>query len=232
MSKKPVILLSCAIFEPIFKDNGYENSFDEVIYQEIGLHNVPKRLKDAVQEQIDRISEPSLIVLGYGLCGNGLDGIKSGIHTLLIAKADDCIMMLMGSREKFFEEHKKEPGTYFLSKGWLEADLNPYEEYQEVKEKYGEEKALMVMDMQYQNYKRLVFVAHDNQDFIDSQPKLLPVVNFFSRWDLKYQEYFGSLDFIRRLLDKAADSPTERSADFIVIPPGKDLTQRDFLPYE
>jgi hypothetical protein len=232
MSKKTVVLLSCAIFEPIFRENGYEAGFDKVIYQEIGLHNVPKKLKDSVQEQINRISEPSLIVLGYGLCGNGLDGIQSGNHTLLIAKADDCIMMLMGSRDKFFEEHRKEPGTYFLSKGWLEADLNPYQEYIEVVEKYGEEKALMVMDMQYQNYKRLVFVAHEEKDFADCTPKLKPVINFFSRWNLDYQEYLGTLDFIRRLLDKAADSPMESSADFIVIPPGEVLTQRDFLPYE
>jgi hypothetical protein len=141
-------------------------------------------------------------------------------------------MLLMGSRDSFFEEHKKEPGTYFLSEGWLEADLNPYQEYIEIVEKYGEQTALMVMDMQYRNYKRLVLVAHDKQDFIDCQPKLQPVVDFFSRWNLEYQEYLGSLDFIQRLLEKAATSPTEAGADFIVIPPGKELSQRDFLPYE
>jgi hypothetical protein len=232
MDKNKVVLLSCAIFKPIFKDNGYEAGFDEVSYLEIGLHNTPKKLRSAVQERIDQISEPSLIVLGYGLCGNGLDGIHSGIHTLLISKADDCIMMLMGSRERFFEEHRKDPGTYFLSKGWLEADLNPVEEYKEILEKYGEKTALMVMDVQYRNYNRLVFIAHNEEDFRDCKPKIKPVVNFFSRWDLEYQEYLGSLDFIQRLLEKAKNSPSQNAHDFIVIPPGHKLTQKDFLDYE
>jgi hypothetical protein len=232
MNKKPVVLLSCAIFEPIFKENDYEAGFDEVSYLEIGLHNTPKKLKSTVQERIDQISEPSLIVLGYGLCGNGLDGIQSGIHTLLISWADDCIMMLMGSRERYFEEHKKDPGTYFISKGWLEADLNPVEEYKEVLDKYGEKTALMVMDMQYRNYNRLIFIAHNKRDFSDCQTKLQPVVSFFSRWNLEYQEYLGSLDFIQRLLDKAVNSPTETGNDFIVVPPGRELTQKDFIRYE
>ena len=232
MDKKPIILLSCAIFEPIFKENGYEAGFDEVIYLEIGLHNAPKKLKSNIQERLDQISEPSLIVLGYGLCGNGLAGIRSGIHTLLVSKADDCIMLLMGSRERYFEEHRKNPGTYFLSRGWLEADLNPLEEYVEVVDKYGEKTALMVMDMQYRNYTRLVFIAHNQKDFSDCQNQLQPVVNFFSRWDLKYQEYLGSLDFIHRLLEKATNSPSETANDFIVVPPEGELTQRDFLAYE
>jgi hypothetical protein len=37
-----------------------------------------------LQDAIDAVEEPSLIVLGYGLCGNGLHGIQAGKHTLLV----------------------------------------------------------------------------------------------------------------------------------------------------
>lgn len=230
MSDKPTILLSCSVFESVFRDNGYENKFDEKIYLEIGLHNTPKRLTQAVQERINQITQPSLIVLGYGLCGNGLDGIQSGIHTLLISRADDCIMLLMGSREKFFEERSKNPGTYFISKGFLEAELNPLEEYKLFVDKYGEKTALKVMDVQFRHYSRLIFVAHAREDFDDYQEKIQPVVEFFSRWNMEYQEYLGSLDYLQRLLDQAADVNQLNDNDFIVVPPGGELKQNDFFP--
>lgn len=230
MVKQTKILISCGVFDPIFKENGFETGFDEVIYLDTGLHPVPKKLREALQDRIDQIKGPSFIVLGYGLCGNGLDGIKAGIHTLLVPKADDCIMLFMGSREKYLEEHRKDPGTYFLTRGWLDSGDNPFEEYKKIKEKYGEETALWIMDQQYRNYNRLIFVAHDEKDFVEYQDKIQPVADFCSRWDMRYQEYLGTLDFIHQLLDSPREANIEANDQLIVVPPGEVLTQKDFLP--
>ena len=84
-------------------------------FLDYGLHAAPKNLNKAVQESIDKIEQPSLILLGYGLCDNGLNNIRSGKHTLIIPKADDCIAIFMGSRDKYLEVFSEKPGTYYLT---------------------------------------------------------------------------------------------------------------------
>jgi hypothetical protein len=92
------------------------------------------------------VKEPSLIVLGYGLCGNGARGVKSRRHTLLIPRTDDCIAILLGSRRAYRREFNAVPGTYYLSKGWLESGSHPLSEYEEYAERYGREEAKWILD--------------------------------------------------------------------------------------
>ncbi len=42
-----------------------------------GLHNIPTDLFSRVQEEVDASQDADVIVLGYGLCGLGLNGVKS-----------------------------------------------------------------------------------------------------------------------------------------------------------
>ena len=95
--KVPTIVIACRVFESLLEKILPEGSFDHITYLDYGLHRVPEKLTHAVQEEIDAVETPSLIVLGYGLCGNGLKGIQSGQHTLLIPRTDDCIAILLGS---------------------------------------------------------------------------------------------------------------------------------------
>lgn len=231
MEKTPIILISCSTFESIFKENGFEDLFDQRIYLDSGLHMIPKHLKQAVQDSIDQISEPSLIVLGYGLCGNGLSGIKASGHTLLIPKADDCIALLMGSRERYLNMKRETPGSYFMTKGWLEADATPLSEYNTYLEHYGEDNAKRIMDMQYRNYTKLIFVAHREQDFGTYEPLVQPVAKYCSQW-MDFEEYLGSLEYLKRLIDSidgAAAGTLQSNGEFIVIPPGGELQVTDFL---
>jgi hypothetical protein len=232
MSRLPVVLISCSTFASIFQENGFEEQFTQTIYLDSGLHLVPQKLKDGVQQAIDRIDEPSLIVLGYGLCGNGLKGIKAGAHTLVIPRADDCIALLMGSRQRYLEMKKKHPGSYFLTKGWLESDATPLAEYKKTAERYGEEKAKRIMDLQYRNYSSLIFVAHREEDFTAYREAARPVAEYCSQWGMEYEEYLGSLEFIRTLIDSidpAAEGKIADRKDIIVVPPGGEIKFEDFL---
>jgi len=197
-------------------------------FLDYGLHAVPKKLRLAVQEQIDQIEEPSLIVLGYGLCGNGLDGIQAGDHFLLIPRTDDCIGILLGSYDAYLKEFNQEPGTYYLTKGWLESGSNPLQEYHKLMEKYGAEKAAWLMDMQYANYKRLAFVAHEQVDLDQYREKALEVAQYCTRWGMKYEELLGSTSYIQRLAEVALYLENA-DEDFIVIPPGGELKQKHFM---
>lgn len=226
--KLPVIFIACRVFESMLEAIVPEDLFEEVTFLDYGLHRVPSQLTQAVQTEIDQVAQPSLIVLGYGLCGNGLKGIQARQHTLLIPRTDDCIAILLGSYQKYLKEFSQEPGTYYLTKGWLEAGSDPLKEYHEVREKYGEEDAQWIMDTQYQNYRRLVLVAHQANDLNAYRPQAEDVAAYCERWDMTYEEILGSDRYVRRLVEIAA-SLDKADQDFLVIPPGGEIKQEMFV---
>jgi hypothetical protein len=224
----PTIMIACRVFETMLETILPDGLFDQISYLDYGLHRVPDKLTQALQNEIDQVETPSLIVLGYGLCGNGLKGIQSRKHTLLIPRTDDCIAILLGSYHSYIQEFEKEPGTYYLTKGWLESGSDPLKEYHEVKEKYGEKDAHWIMDTQYQHYQRLVFIAHQQSDLDSYRPRAKEVAAYCQRWDMDYEEVLGSDKYVRRLVEIAA-SLDKADQDFLVIPPGIEIRQEMFI---
>ena len=224
----PIVVIACKVFQGFLERYLPDHLTREVIWLDYGLHAVPKNLKSAIQEQIDRIRVPSLIVLGYGLCGNGLHGIQTGIHTILVPRTDDCIAILLGSRQAYQHEFNQCPATYYLSKGWLESGSNPLQEYLGYVEKYGEQQASWIMDQQYRHYKRLALVAHRPEDLEKYRPKAKEVAEYCAQWGMQYVEILGSEEYIRQLAE-AAQNLTLAGDDFLIAPPGSELTQSQFL---
>ena len=224
----PVVVLSCKVFEHLFVKRLPYGFAKNVRFLDYGLHQTPRKLKDALQEQVDSIQEPSLIVLGYGLCGNGLNGLKAGIHTLLAPRSDDCIGILLGSTERYRKEFFESPPTYYLSVGWLELGSNPLDEFQNYIQRYGEQKAAHLMDVQYRHYKRLAFVAHSQQDLERYRPQALEVADYCAQWGMVYEEILGSEDFIKGLVEAAQDL-IHLNHQFILVLPGERLQQYEYL---
>ncbi|MFN2149031.1 MAG: DUF1638 domain-containing protein [Anaerolineales bacterium] len=225
---KPLVVIACRVFQGLLERYIPAGRQAEVTFLDYGLHRVPKNLTASLQEQIDAIEEPSLILLGYGLCGNGLNGIQARQHTLIVPKADDCIAILLGSRQAYREQFNLEPGTYYLTKGWLESGSDPLKEYHEYAEKYGEEEADWLMDQMYRNYRRLVFVAHEQADLDAYRSRALEVARYCERWGMRYGEIIGSDGYIARLAE-AGLNPGSGRDDFLLIPPGGEIRQADFL---
>jgi hypothetical protein len=200
----------------------------EITFLDYGLHVYPKKLAVSVQDAVDSVTEPSLIMLGYGLCGNGLNGIKAGPHTLLIPRTDDCIAILLGSYQAYRREFDGKPGTYWLSKGWLESGSNPLAEYEKYVDQYGQETAEYVMDQQYQHYNRLALVTHTPEDMEAYRPQAHAVADYCRRWNMDYDEVLGSDAYVRKLVAAAADI-SQADDDFLVVPPGGELQQSQFV---
>jgi hypothetical protein len=220
MEQLPVVLIACKVFEEHFL------KIEDVRhhYLDYGLHRVPKQLNSTLQAQIDAIEDPSLIVLGYGLCGNGLHGIEAGIHTLVAPRVDDCIAIFYGSREVYLEQMAAQPGTYYLTKGWLEVGSDPLSEYQALVEKYGQKTADWLMEAQYRHYRRLMFVAHRQEDLEAYRPRALAVAAYCERFDMVFEEYLGSEAFLDQITALLENGQVDRLG-FIVVPPGERLTQ-------
>lgn len=219
----PVVFLGCKVFEGIFENLEAVSSH----FLDYGLHATPRLLNKAVQEYLDQIESPSLVVLGYGLCGNGLADIRSGKHTLVIPKADDCIAIFMGSRQRYMSQFKEHPGTYYLTKGWFEVGSDPLTEYEKLLPKYGAETADWLMEQQYQNYRRLLFVAHRREDLEAYRPRALEVAAYCERFGMQYEEYLGSEEFLDQIAD-VLHAKENWSENFVVIPPGSTLRQEMF----
>ncbi len=224
----PTVVIACRVFEDLFQRFAQDGAIQQFLYLDYGLHELPKKLHEAVQEALDGLAQPSLVVLGYGLCGNGLHGVRAGRHTLLIPRADDCIAVFLGSYQRYRQEFAAESATYYLTKGWLESGSNPLEEYQRYIARYGAAKADWVMDQLYHNYKRLVLVADNQQDLDTYRERAREVARYCERWGMRYEEILGAPDFFRRLIETAAN-PEHAGDDFVVVQPGGELRQEQFL---
>jgi hypothetical protein len=225
---RPIVIMACQVFQHWLEQLLPGGLAANLTFFEYGLHAVPKNLRRTLQQAIDSIEQPSLIVLGYGLCGNGLDGINAGKHFLLIPRTDDCIAILLGSYQAYLREMNKEPGTYYLSKGWLEAGTNPLAESRKYEQKYGAETANFVMDTQYRHYRRLMMVARNEQELETYRPQAQEVAAYCSRWGMRYEEIIGTDKYLRRLVEIAIG--LEQAGDeFLLIPPGSMLTQAHFI---
>jgi hypothetical protein len=232
----PVAVIACKVFQNLLERHLPVELAEKVTFLDYGRHRVPNNLRWSVQSAIDSVEEPSLIILGYGLCGNGLHGIKAGKHTLLIPRADDCIAILLGSYKDYIREFEDHPGTYYLTKGWLESGSDPLKEYHEALQKYGEESAMWIMDQQYQHYKRLVLVAHNQEDLDTYRPLALKVAEFCQRWGMTYEERLGSEDYLRGLTALIPFAAGQTGGlekllkqDFLFVPPGGELRQDSFF---
>jgi hypothetical protein len=238
----PIVVISCQVLKDLLdrllprKLPRPQDLAQDVIYMDYGLHRLPNQMTPKLQEVIDGLPEPSLVVLGYGLCGNGLRGLKAGQHTLLVPRVDDCIALLLGSHQAYVREFGSVPGTYYLSKGWLESGSHPLKEYNEYVPRYGEEQAMWIMDQQYRHYERLVLVAHSQEDLEAYRPQALEVARFCERWGMRYEELLGSEAYVKQLVSlipSQAGEPAmmleKANGDFLIIPPGGEIHQRQFM---
>ncbi|MBI5952317.1 MAG: DUF1638 domain-containing protein [Chloroflexi bacterium] len=222
MNTLPTVFIACRVFEQLLARHLPTEFKDRVTFLDYGLHANPKNLRKTLQAEIDSITTPSLIVLGYGLCGNGLKDIQSGIHTLLLPKTEDCIAIFLGSDEVYRKEFNAHPGTYYLTGGWLEAGSDPLKEYGKYVEKYGQKTADFVMNEQYKNYKRIALVGHSEEDLEEYRERAMQVAYYCKRWGMTYHEISGSDSYVRQLIEVATDL-SKTDVPFLIVPPGKKI---------
>ncbi len=191
-----------------------------VEYMEYALHETPDKLREELQKRIDEEEVADTLIFVYGLCSRGLDGLKSRNKTLVIPRVHDCISLLLGSREKYEDEFSANPGTYYLSKGWIDQKADPYYEYMECVDKYGEEKARWISKQIYQNYKRIVFIDTNLSELDNYASYARQVASFL---EVEYKEIKGSCDFFQQLI------MGDWQHNCLVISPGQVSDYQDFL---
>ena len=187
---------------------------------DFGLHIHPAELKKVLQEKINAVSQTAdVLLLGYGLCSMAVVGLKATTATLVIPRTDDCIAIFLGSCNAYKEQAKKEPGTYYLTKGWIEVGDTPFEEHKLLIERYGEEKAERMTRLLLKNYKRLAFIntgVYKIERYRDYARKTA------EKFDLRFEEINGSPALVKKMVFGPWDD------EFVVVPPGQTVEYKDF----
>jgi hypothetical protein len=95
---------------------------------EVGLHTSIKTLRQEVASAAAWMgSHVDAILLGYGLCGNAIEKPEilfagAGVPVFLPMDddhhVDDCVGLIIGGRENYYEEQCKCSGTMFMNAGF------------------------------------------------------------------------------------------------------------------
>jgi hypothetical protein len=191
---------------------------------DFGLHNTPQKLKRVLQEKIDEASpKAEVLLLGYGLCSMAVVGLKATTATLVIPRTDDCIAIFLGSRNTYKEQARKEPGTYYLTKGWIEVGDTPFEEHKLLIEKFGEEKAEHMTLLMLKNYKRLAFINTGVYEIERYQEYARKTAEKFN---LRFEEIDGSPALVKKMVSGPWDG------EFVVVSPGETVSYKDFANHK
>lgn len=221
-------VLACAsMARPVYAAAARSDAVVTVELLPQGLHDRPRRLRAALQERIDATDphEVDAVLLVYGLCGGGTAGLTAPEVPLVLVRAHDCITMRLGSRERFDEEFRACPGTYWMSRDFLErnrrgdvATLGVSKQgYQDLVDKHGPENAAYIAEAMQRwavHYQRVVYL-----ESAEPEPDgyRLEAEQKARRWHLGIQTLASDHRLVDALL--AGDWGPE----FLVVAPGNQV---------
>lgn len=190
-------------------------------FLEYGLHGDPGKLRVELQNAIDGTPDTfDAILLGYGLCSKGVEGISARKTRLVIIKGHDCITCFLGSKARYMDYFSANPGTYWYSPGWIENHLPPgkdrYEKtYQDYLQKYGEDNARYLMEMEQDWFRKYSVAAYVDLSVGDNDAYAEYTRQCADWLGWKYDRIKGDPSLLRRFVD--GDWSND---EFLVVEPG------------
>lgn len=91
------------------------------------------------------------ILIVFGLCGKGAEGIGSSSARVIIPRFDDCVNMMLCPEKREKRAYMK-AGITYLTRGWTEDKGSLLSIYNECLERYGEKKGRKAFKLMYDSY--------------------------------------------------------------------------------
>lgn len=210
MQKEKII--ACEVFKEEFL-MGLKIPRENCIFLPQELHRTPDLLKDELQKQIDLLDQQGdldCIYLGYGLCGNGVAGVKSSRSRIVIPNSEDCISVLLGLRH-FSKCQVNRTTSYFLSSGWIAFGSDGWKEYQRCLGLFDHETAYWCTKEMIKYYEKFILINNGMASYLEDKVYVQKVSEFFG---LNYEEVEGSMDWLASLFEDI------ESNSKIIVEPG------------
>lgn len=198
-----------------------------------GLHDLgPQRMLARLQERVDAADGGGYeaVLLGYGLCNNGIAGLAARRTRMVAPRAHDCITLFLGGSARYREYFDAHPGTYYRTTGWYEREsaaganedtvsqkLGLFMRFEELVQRYGEDNARYIMETMGDatiNYDTLAFIKMGlacEEVFRQRAAKEAAEKGW------AHVELEGSMSLLRRLINGPWDD------DFLVLQPGQSI---------
>ena len=238
-------LIACkSLFRELSYIASLSDNMVDITWIRQGYHSNPQELNKKLQEEIDSIetgldshtngvlgltedytngslNDFDYILLGYGLCSNGIIGLKATKYPLVIPRGHDCITFLLGSKEKYKECFNKMPGCFWYTPSWIESSCMPCKETKEKESEiyremgYDDDTIEFLLESLHgwtKNYKTAAYIDSE----ICNNPKYKKftkdAAEYFN-WDYKCID--GNLSLLKNFIDGKWDEK-----DFLIVPVG------------
>ena len=219
---KRKVLIACSMIEDELNEvfDRFDISDIDIRWQERGHHNDPDKLRDVVQAEIDTAEEEGadLIMLAYGLCGNGAVGWHSGKATLVMPRFDDCVNMMLCTRKRDRRNYL-DAGNMYLTGGWSRDEGALLDMFERYLSKYGKRKADKLMKIMLASYTSVTVI---DTGCYNLEPVREYARECAERFGLKVRNVEGSNQVLQKLITGEWDE------DLIVRQPGEAVTEQDF----
>ncbi len=206
MRMNPIIIACRTLEQELLDVMEGCNCHIPVIWLEAGGHNVPKLRRAQLEGALAQCCGFDVVLLAMSFCGNSLVGIRSGAHTLVVPKFDDCIPLLLG-------KSNRKTDSLYLSTGWLGGKDNLLTEYERSIHQYGQTRADRIFGAMLRHYRHLIWLADDHSP---SAPAT--VQQFAARFGLSLVTRRKDPAMLNKLVSGHWDE------DFLIVPPQTEIT--------
>jgi hypothetical protein len=168
------------------------------------LHIDPDQLLAEVHQQIEGLQDKvDVIVLGYGRC-QVMDRLEDNYKVpILRPAAEDCIGVLLG-QQRYEEELRHMPGTWFLSPGWTRMGTDfVFHELQLNRVDHKEIDPLQFARRLLEGFKRALYIdMRTGTDEAKLQEKAQQIADDL---DLQLEKTTGSYSLLEQVINQALD---------------------------
>ena len=174
---------------------------------QVGLHVSITLLRETVVAAVERTA-PHVdgVLLGYGLCGNAMDPAADLFSSVDVPvflpmddghPVDDCVGMIIGGREAYYEEQLKTAGTMFMNAGftrhWKEIMLRGV----------GKTHGIEALQRMMEDYERTLALPTTVMSMEEMSPL---IAEFNEMFGLRSEERVGTLEILGSALASAKES--------------------------